>query len=119
MRIHDVRARRSADDFPRSEHLAWKIAEVAADSVAVRADTEAMVINRIIDNAAVSAASVIRRPVAAARAQALAHPAYAQPDGPTPYSRPAGARRRQGRGAKVFGVEGDYSPEWAALANGV
>jgi hypothetical protein len=23
MRIHDVRARRSADNFPRTEHLAW------------------------------------------------------------------------------------------------
>ena len=100
MRIHDVRTRRSADDFPRSEHLAWKIAEVAADPVAVPAETESMVINRIIDNAAVSAASVIRRPVAAARAQALAH-------------------RASTRGAKVFGVEGDYSPEWAAWANGV
>jgi 2-methylcitrate dehydratase len=100
MRIHDVRTRRSAEDFPRSEHLAWKIAEVAADPVAVPADTEAMVINRVIDNASVSAASVIRRPVAAARAQALAHP----------YSF---------KGAKVFGVGGDYSPEWAAWANGV
>lgn len=100
MRIHDVRARRSADTFPQTEHLAWKIAEVAADPVAVPADTEAMVINRIIDNASVSAASVIRRPVASARAQALAH-------------------RVPTRGAKVFGVEGNYSPEWAAWANGV
>ena len=100
MRIHDVRTRRSADDFPRSEHLAWKIAEVAADPVAVPAETEAMVINRIIDNAAVSAASVIRHPVTAARAQAQAHPVLT-------------------RGAKVFGVQGDYSPEWAAWANGV
>ena len=100
MRIHDVRTRRSAETFPRSEHLAWKIAEVAADPVAVPAETESMVINRIIDNAAVSAASVLRRPVATARTQALAHPASPQ-------------------GAKVFGVEGDYSPEWAAWANGV
>jgi 2-methylcitrate dehydratase len=100
MRIHDVRTRRSAEDFPRSEHLAWKIAEVAADPVAVPADTEAMVINRIIDNAAVSAASVVRRPVAVARAQALAH-------------------RSSARGAKVFGVDGDYAPEWTAWANGV
>ncbi|OBH08316.1 MULTISPECIES: 2-methylcitrate dehydratase PrpD [unclassified Mycobacterium] len=100
MLVHVVRARRSAEHFPRSEHLAWKIAQVAADPVAVPADTAAMVIDRIIDNAAVSAASVIRRPVAAARAQALAH-------------------RGPGRGAKVFGVEGDYSPEWAAWANGV
>lgn len=100
MRIHDVRTRRSAEDFPRSEHLAWKIAEVAADPVAVPAETEAMVINRVIDNAAVSAASVLRRPVTVARAQAQAHPAAA-------------------KGAKVFGIRGDYSPEWAAWANGV
>jgi 2-methylcitrate dehydratase len=99
MRIHDVRTRRSADDFPRSEHLAWKIAEVAADPVAVPAETAEMVINRIIDNAAVSAASVLRRPVTVARQQALAHPAK--------------------QGAKVFGVAGSYSAEWAAWANGV
>jgi len=57
------------------------------------------VINRIIDNAAVSAASVLRRPVTTARHQALAHRA-----------RP---------GATVFGVDGSYSAEWAAWANGV
>lgn len=99
MQIHDVRTRRSAEDFPRTEHLAWKIAEVAADPVEVAAETEEMVINRIIDNAAVSAASLIRRPVTAARAQALAHP--------------------HRRGASVFGVEGKVSAEWAAWANGV
>lgn len=100
MRIHDVRTRRSAENFPHTEHLAWKVAEVAADPVEVPSDTAAMVINRIIDNAAVSAASITRRPVTAARAQALAHP-------------------HSGAGAKVFGVDGDYSPEWAAWANGV
>lgn len=99
MQIHDVRTRRSAEDFPRTEHLAWKIAEVAADPVDVAPETEEMVINRIIDNAAVSAASVIRRPVTVARAQALAHP------------------HRQG--ATVFGVDGKVSAEWAAWANGV
>ncbi len=100
MRVHDVRTRRSADDFPREEHLAWKIAEVAADPVAVPVEVVAMVVNRVIDNAAVSAASVVRRPVTVARAQARAHP----------YSP---------RGARVFGVVGNYSPEWAAWANGV
>jgi 2-methylcitrate dehydratase len=60
MQSHHVRARRSAEHFPRNEHLAWKIAEVAADPVEVPADTEAMIINRIIDNAAVSAAAVLR-----------------------------------------------------------
>jgi 2-methylcitrate dehydratase len=99
---HSVRTHRSADDFPRSEHLAYKIAEVAADPVAIPADTEAMVINRMIDNAAVSAAAVLRRPVAAARQQALSHPAT--PSAP---------------GATVFGVDGNYSVEWAAWANAV
>jgi 2-methylcitrate dehydratase len=99
MEMHEVRTRRSADDFPRSEHLAAKIANVASDPVAVDPQTVEMVLNRIIDNAAVSAASVLRRPVTVARQQALAH------------------RARQG--AAVFGVEGSYSAEWAAWANGV
>ena len=90
---HEVRTRRSAEDFPRSHHLAWKIAEVAADPVAVPPETEAMVINRIIDNAAVSAASVIRRPVTVARAQALAHRARTAPR----CSASTAATRRSGR----------------------
>ncbi len=97
--MHTVRMRRSSDDFPRGEHLAAKIAEVAADPVPVEPETAEMVANRIIDNAAVSAAAVLRRPVTVAREQALAHPA-----------RP---------GARVFGVDGSYATEWAAWANSV
>ncbi|OBG47913.1 2-methylcitrate dehydratase [Mycobacterium alsense] len=100
MLVHTVRTRRSSDDFPRREHLAAKIAEVAADPVGVEPDAAEMVANRIIDNAAVSAAAVLRRPVTVARAQALAHAA-------------------RGPGAKVFGVEGDYPAEWASWANSV
>jgi len=96
---HLVHTHRSAEDFPRAEHLARRIAEVAADPVQVGPETEEMIVNRIIDNAAVAAASLTRRPVANARAQALAHP-----------YRP---------GSTMFGVEGRYSPEWAAWANGV
>ncbi|MGA9678371.1 MAG: MmgE/PrpD family protein, partial [Mycobacterium sp.] len=55
MLVHAVRARRSADEFPRSQHLAAKIAEVALDSVDVEPETAEMVLNRVIDNAAVSA----------------------------------------------------------------
>ncbi|MFI6996564.1 2-methylcitrate dehydratase PrpD [Nocardia sp. NPDC050175] len=99
MKNHLVRTHRSAEQFPREEHLAWRIAEVATDSVEVAPETAEMIINRIIDNASVAAASLTRRPVANARAQAQAHP-Y-QP------------------GAAVFGVGGSYSPEWAAWANGV
>nr|WP_296771023.1 2-methylcitrate dehydratase PrpD [Rhodococcus sp. (in: high G+C Gram-positive bacteria)] len=99
MKTHLVRTRASAEDFPRQEHLAWKIAEVAADGVDVPEATEEMIVNRIIDNAAVAAASLVRRPVTSARAQAQAHP-----------YRP---------GSTVFGIGGTYSPEWAAWANGV
>ncbi|MCF4006016.1 MmgE/PrpD family protein [Corynebacterium uropygiale] len=96
---HKVRTHRSAEDFPYEEHLAYKIAKVAADPVEVPADTEDMIINRIIDNASVSAASVLRRPVTVARRQAEAHPVSAG-------------------GAAVFGIPGSFSAEWAALANG-
>ncbi|EEW59066.1 2-methylcitrate dehydratase 2 [Ruegeria sp. TrichCH4B] len=100
MKTHEVRTYKSAEDLPRENQLAWKIAEVAADPVAVDADVTDMIINRVIDNAAVAAASVARRPVASARAQALSHP--------------------MAPGATVFGVDSAQrvSPEWAAYANG-
>ncbi|MDK8869790.1 2-methylcitrate dehydratase PrpD [Corynebacterium macclintockiae] len=94
---HDVRVHPSADDFPEEEHLAWKVAQVAADPVEVPQDTADMVVNRIIDNAAVAAASLVRRPVTSARTQALCH---------------SGA-------SAVFGTDATVSPEWAAWANGV
>ncbi|MEV7548620.1 MmgE/PrpD family protein [Amycolatopsis sp. NPDC089917] len=96
---HTVRTHRSAESLPREDQFAWKLAEVATDDVPVTPEVADMVINRVIDNAAVAAASLARRPVVSARDQALAHP-----------GRP---------GARVFGVEGRYSPEWAAWANGV
>lgn len=100
MKTHEVRTYKSAEHLAREDQLAWKIAEVAADPVAVEADVTEMIINRVIDNAAVAAASLARRPVASARAQALCHP-YAP-------------------GATVFGMPAEtrVSPEWAAWANG-
>ncbi|WP_433710799.1 MmgE/PrpD family protein [Nocardia sp. CA-084685] len=104
MKTHIVRARAAAAAFPRTEHLATRIAEVAVDPVEVTAEVSAMIVNRIIDNAAVAAAALVRRPVMNARAQALAQP-YAP---------------RPGRsGAIVFGAPRRVSPEWAAWANGV
>ncbi|QBR75233.1 MmgE/PrpD family protein [Microbacterium sediminis] len=102
--IHPVRTYRSDEPLPREEQLAWKIAEVAADPVEVDADVAEMVINRVIDNAAVAAASLTRGPINSARAQALSHPVSTG-----------------GRGATVFGcpLETLTSPEWAAWANGV
>ena len=99
MKNHEVRTHKSAEDFPYEEHLAYKVAEVAADPVEVPAETTDMIINRIIDNAAVAIASVARGPVTSARVMAQAHPVS------------------EG-GSTVFGVDGAYSAEWAALANG-
>lgn len=101
---HAVRVHPSADRLARTDQLAWAIAEVAADPVAVPDDVVDMIVNRVIDNAAVTVASLTRTPPSTARAQALSHP-Y------------AGAKH----GATVSGVDPAtrVSPEWAAWANGV
>jgi 2-methylcitrate dehydratase len=101
MKTHTVRTYRAAEPLQRHDQLAWKLASVASDPVAVEEDVADMIGNRIIDNAAVAAASLNRHPAISARAQAVAHP-YA-------------------RGATVFGLRHTLrvSPEWAAWANGV
>src|SRR6478736_6759167 len=70
---HHLRVHRSDENLEREGQLAWHIAEVAADPVAVEPDVVEMIINRVIDNAAVAAASLTRAPVSAARQQALDH----------------------------------------------
>ena len=102
MRNHTVRVHRSDAGLAREDELAWALARVATDPVAVEPDVAAMVVNRVVDNAAVSAASLLRPPVVAARSQALAHPPS-----------------RGGRGATVTGTDEAVSPEWATWANGV
>ncbi|TQL47209.1 2-methylcitrate dehydratase [Homoserinimonas aerilata] len=102
MKSHDVRVHPSSDNLPREAQLAWKIAEVASEQVQVTDAVADMVVNRVIDNAAVAVASLERGPVVAARAQALQHPVS-----------------RGGAGSTVFGVGEPTSPEWAAWANGV
>ena len=100
MQLHSVRVHPSKDQLAPADQLAMKIAVVAADPVAVDADVTEMLINRVIDNAAVAIASVNRHPCISARDMALAHP-------------------RAG-GATVFGMASTVrvSPEWAAWANG-
>ncbi|MHA1570706.1 MAG: MmgE/PrpD family protein, partial [Alphaproteobacteria bacterium] len=100
MKSHRVRVYREQERLPRPHQLAWKIAATAADPVPIEAAVVEMVVNRLIDNAAVAMASVNRPPVASARAQALAHPAP--------------------RGAAIFGVPNRQRccAEWAAWANG-
>lgn len=103
MKLHSVRTYKSAENLPRERQLAWKIAEVAVDPVPVVDEVVEMIGSRIIDNAAVAAASLNRTPIVSARAQARAHP-----------GKP---------GAALFGVSSfpsrRVSPEWAAWANGV
>ncbi len=97
---HEVRVHPESDRLPRENQLAWKIATVASDPVAVEHDVAEMIVNRLIDNAAVAIASANRHPVVTARDQALAH------------ARPGGAT--------VFGCGPDVRvhAEWAAWANG-
>ncbi|MBX3067146.1 MAG: MmgE/PrpD family protein [Cryobacterium sp.] len=104
MKQHEVRVHKSEENLARQDQLAWKIAEVAVDPVEVTPEVTDMVINRIIDNASVAAASLLRAPVVSARAQALSQPTSTG-----------------GHGATVFGPNLDRraTPEWAAWANGV
>ncbi|MFN6976522.1 MAG: MmgE/PrpD family protein [Gemmobacter sp.] len=98
--LHLLRSWKSAEHLPREDQLAWKFAAFAADPGPVAADVAEMIVNRIIDNAAVAAAAIGRRPVRSARAQALCHPLAP--------------------GAALFGLPAArVSPEWAAWANGV
>lgn len=83
--------------MPREDQLAWKMAEVAAATRDIDDDVADMIACRIVDNAAVALAAINRRPVATARAMALAHP------------RPAGAT--------LFGLPARVDAEWAAWAN--
>ena len=100
MIVHEVRVHPEAARLAREEQLAWKIAMVAADPVPVAPEVAEMVVNRVIDNASVAIAAINRAPVAAARAQALAHP---RPGGATVFGCPPATR---------------VHAEWAAWANG-
>jgi 2-methylcitrate dehydratase len=100
MLLHDVRVHPSKDNLKREDQLAWKIAAVAADKVPVEKDVAAMIVNRIIDNAAVAIGAINRHPVVTARDMALGHP---RKDAATVFGVPATKR---------------VSPEWAAWANG-
>jgi 2-methylcitrate dehydratase len=104
MRSHEVRTHKSSEGLPREQQLAWALARVATDPVPVGADVAQMVVNRLVDDAAVAAAALGRPAVANARAQALCH--------------------RLAPGAAVWGCPPGHpgrqvSPEWAAWANGV
>src|ERR1041385_6243040 len=100
MITHRVKVFPSKIPLPKSEQLAWKIAEVASGTAPIDPAVAEMVINRLIDNAAVALAAINRAPVANARAQTLAHP---RADGATVFGLPSHQR---------------FGAEWAAWANG-
>jgi 2-methylcitrate dehydratase len=97
---HLVRVYKSAETPGRTQLLAWKLAMVAADNAPLDPDVVGMIVNRVIDNAGVAVASLLRPPVANARAQALAH-------------------SHEGA-STIFGVSRSkrVACEWAAWANG-
>lgn len=101
MKLHPVKVHPSKALLKREDQLAWKMAAVAVDKVAVQKEVAEMIINRIIDNASVAIAAINRRPVVSARGMALGH-------------------AKKAGGATVFGVKSGstVSPEWAAWANG-
>lgn len=97
---NDVRVWLAKEKLARDEQLAWKMACIAADHAPIGDDVIDMVINRIIDNAAVAIAAINRKPVANARVQALCHP--------------------RENGAMIFGMPNHlgFCAEWVAWANG-
>lgn len=100
MKLHEVKVYPSKAGLPKEDQLAYKLAKMVTNDVAISPEVEDMVINRIIDNASVAIASVNRTPVINARAQATSHP-------------------RSNRGANIFGMPSDFlvHAEWAAWAN--
>ena len=94
---HHVRVWDAAEHHQREDELAWKIAEYAVSRP--RIDVAEMIRCRVVDNAAVALAAINRRPVASARAMALAHP---RPGGATLFGLPSGIT---------------VHAEWAAWAN--
>ena len=99
MALHEVRVHPSSAQLPGPAQLTWKLAEVAAAAPAPLPDVADMVSCRVIDNAGVALAAINRKPVAAARAMALAHP--------------------RAHGATLFGLPPTVRvhAEWGAWAN--
>ena len=98
---HHVKVHPSKVPLPKTGQLAWKLAGIATDNAPIFPEVAEMVVNRVIDNAAVAIAAINREPVANARTQALAHP--------------------RAKGATLFGLPSEqrFECEWAAWANGV
>ena len=101
MKSNTYRPIHAGEALPREDQLAFAIAERAAGDWEDDPEIDEMVGNRLIDNAGVAIAALNRKAVAAARAQALAHPSK--------------------MGATLFGLGQDrrFDVDWAAWANAV
>ena len=100
MKKHIVRVCPAKIHLKKEEQLSWKLAECALDPAPISEEVCDMVINRLIDNAAVAVASLNRAPVQHARDQAMA---YTHPNG-----------------GLIFGCSNKqkFFANWCALANG-
>ncbi len=100
MKEHIVRVCPAKNHLKKEDQLAWKLAECGLDPAPISDEVCDMVINRMIDNAAVAMASLERAPVQHARDQAMVH------------SHP--------RGALIFGCANNqkFFANWCAWANG-
>ena len=100
MILHTVKVYPSKKKLSKQKQLAWKIAEIASDNAKLNRHSIEMVINRIIDNAAVAIASLNRNSVISSREMALAHP--------------------RKNGATIFGINSKkkFDCEWVAWTNG-
>ena len=100
MKTHTIKVYPSKEYLKKEDQLAWKLADCALDTAPISEEVQDMVINRMIDNAAVALASLERKPVQHARDQAMAHP--------------------HPQGALIFGCSNNqkFSANWCAWANG-
>ena len=67
MKTHKVKSYPSKFNLKKKDQLAWKIAQIATDKAKLNLNSIEMVINRVIDNAAVAIAALNRKAVISAR----------------------------------------------------
>jgi 2-methylcitrate dehydratase len=99
MKKHILRVYPEKALLAKEKQLAFQLAELSFHRANLDKEAAEMVINRIIDNAAVAVAAWNRAPVASARAMAEAHP--------------------KENGASLFGLPATmrFCAEWASFAN--
>ena len=100
MKTHIVRVYSEKQACPLEKQLAWKLASVALDNAPISKEVSDMIINRMIDNAAVAMASMERAAPSCARDQTMIY--------------------QQRNGGRIFACSNDqkFAANWCAWANG-